>query len=69
MAEYIELKPCPFCGRKPYLITKDHEEFPHPWHMIMCDYSNGGCGAESAWCHDERIAIKMWNMRVKEDGN
>ena len=63
-----ELKLCPFCGRKPYLIMKDHEDFPHPLYMIMCDYENGGCGVESLWYANEKMASQMWNRRAGEDG-
>ena len=62
-----KLKPCPFCGKKPYLLARDHEDFPHPWYMVICDYGQGGCGAESAWCVSAEKATEMWNRRAGED--
>jgi predicted nucleic-acid-binding Zn-ribbon protein len=55
-----ELKPCPFCGGKPY-ITKDEDFFEigcsNPKYKITSVYVNG---------KDEKKTTAVWNKRVTE---
>jgi hypothetical protein len=56
-----ELKPCPFCGRKPLFGSRDMNVF------IRCDGFRNGCHvapAISGGSADEVAAI--WNRRHQE---
>ena len=66
MAEYIErertveLKPCPFCGRKDTgtLTTADDGY----WYAVFCE----NCMAQTRKCRQEKDAIEAWNRRANE---
>jgi hypothetical protein len=67
----VELKPCPFCGGTPELVTRNVEPQGDPWYgkkmetFVLCD-----CGAclfdgafhEGFWDAETR-AIAAWNRR------
>lgn len=61
------LKPCPHCGfEKPHARRyAGEDDFPDKY-AILCDYSEGGCGAESGHYHTLLEAILMWNKRTEE---
>lgn len=52
-----ELKPCPFCGRRPTGIVVSPEFAP------VCDVICG-CGGSMNACNDEEFAIEAWNTRA-----
>ena len=54
-----ELKPCPFCGRKPEL-RRDDDGFSY----IVC--ANDNCYVRTDGHLNDNAAIKAWNRRVGE---
>jgi GNAT superfamily N-acetyltransferase len=56
-----ELKPCPFCGRKP-----DMRHTLDGFSYVLC--ANDGCYARTDGCLNEEEATKVWNRRA-EPGN
>ena len=57
--EMNELKPCPFCGRKPEL-RRDDDGFSY----IVC--ANDGCYVRNDGYLNDNAAIKAWDRRVGE---
>lgn len=57
--EMNELKPCPFCGRKPEL-RHDDDGFSY----IVC--ANDNCYVRNDRYVNDNAAIKAWNRRVGE---
>lgn len=57
--EMNELKPCPFCGRKPEL-RHDDDGFSY----IVC--ANDNCYVRTDGHLNDNAAIKAWNRRVGE---
>jgi Lar family restriction alleviation protein len=54
-----ELKPCPFCGRKPYYEVSDD------FHIVCC---SGGEACEVGFSGETKDeAIAKWNTRPIED--
>ena len=61
-----ELKPCPFCGNdSPMFITMHGKDGWRDRFCVLCNYSDGGCGAESGWYHYVAEAIDAWNRRAE----
>lgn len=59
-----ELKPCPFCGEEGKIIVRKGKDGWRDRYSVLCDYEDGGCGAESGWYHYEAEAIEAWNRRT-----
>jgi Lar family restriction alleviation protein len=57
-----ELKPCPFCGEKAYII---HEESDGLWE-IGCHNQKCKLIVYTRDIYDKKEAIAAWNKRVKE---
>lgn len=67
------LKPCPFCGNDTTLVIancrklEDCEGFrecvDEPYLSVVCDKTNGGCGASGGYAKDKAGAIVNWNER------
>jgi hypothetical protein len=71
------LKPCPFCGGKPEVVTRNVEPQGDPWYgrkmetFVLCD-----CGAclfdgafhEGFWDAETR-AVEAWNRRYSRTGS
>ena len=57
--EMNELKPCPFCGRKPEL-RRDDDGFSY----IVC--ANDNCYVNNNCYVNDNAAINAWNRRVDE---
>lgn len=58
----IQLKPCPFCGKKPKLIRFNDRFFDYA--RIEC------CHLMFTWCPDktgEKVA-EAWNRRAESEG-
>lgn len=66
------LKPCPFCGGTKIVIDGckgleecklfeecDDEEF----YAVVCDFTQGGCGASGGYRETKEQAITAWNKR------
>lgn len=63
--EKVELKPCPFCGRKPrlsreFVQTEDDEMNSYVVGCDVCDIY-----FRQMWDYDK--IVKQWNTRVKDD--
>ena len=57
-----ELKPCPFCGRKPYIQRS-------PVAQKKCNYAvKCVCGVLTRFFDRMYKAVEVWNRRA-EDGN
>lgn len=67
-ANQIELIPCPFCGSRNVHVMerKRHNGKPNEKlsYAVMCDYRNGGCGANGGRRRTELEAKAVWNQRV-----
>jgi len=58
------LKPCPFCGHKAALRTKQKDDYIHGnrwWYNIIC---GDECCGQTAWRVNLERAIEMWNNRT-----
>jgi hypothetical protein len=51
-----KIKPCPCCGSKAKVFQDYHNNS-----LVQCVV----CGLGTLHCHDEAVAIKAWNKRVK----
>lgn len=58
-----ELKPCPFCGGKPFISAKLPYFGEEPTLAVVCEQ----CNASSKHKTDKEEAIKLWNRRVNND--
>ena len=58
------IKRCPFCGNYARIIIRQGKDGWRDRYSVLCDYENGGCGAESGWYHSREEAIDSWNKRV-----
>ena len=59
----MELKPCPFCGRRGSLFIETDEI---GWVFVHCNPSDWGCGTTGPAAVDKEDAIEKWNKRVSE---
>ena len=74
MSEYKDLvtdeylKPCPHCGfEKPHIRQYAAEDIGFfSKYAVICDYRDGGCGAESGHYNNKIEAISNWNSRITE---
>ena len=69
MAKQYKLKPCPFCGSSdaPRLDTRHGKDGWRDRYMVVCDYTDGGCGSSSGWYYYFVEAIERWNQRANSD--
>lgn len=76
----VGLKKCPFCGSKAVKLTtareleecanfEDCEDYESsdscPYIAVVCDFTEGGCGATSGYKVNEDEAVKAWNNRAE----
>lgn len=71
-----ELKPCPFCGNTNVVFVVDSEyESPKiieyniakdAYIAVLCNASQGGCGAMGGYGSGFEEAVKKWNNRAKK---
>lgn len=55
---------CPFCGFKdPHIVTHAMVDGFRDRFSVLCDYRDGGCGADGPWYHSRDEAILAWNRR------
>lgn len=54
------LKPCPFCGKRPILHRSTYSER----YRIICD---AGCGAMTSSRASAEKAIESWNRRATDE--
>jgi len=55
----IKLKPCPFCGRKPYVFLGDNDAW-----FVQCKECSATIGSHPQDNFTEKLAISAWNRRV-----
>ena len=76
------LRSCPFCGKSvaTFVTAREEEECKHfeddvcPVYepdecgvkKIVCDFTQGGCGASTGYASSEERAIELWNRRKGE---
>jgi len=60
-----DLRPCPFCGAKPYLYENDPYMDDRRHNRVHCE-NCGVDGPHDAWYTVDGI-IKAWNTRAGED--
>ena len=60
-----ELVACPHCGNMDVtLMMKEGKNGFRNRYFVLCDYSEGGCGAASGYYHSRSEAIWSWNRRT-----
>ena len=67
------MEPCPFCGnvRAVKCLTADqidsrYEDCPS-FYAVVCDYSEGGCGATGGYRDTPEEAVDTWNRRTNAE--
>ena len=64
-----ELKPCPFCGRKPSKV-RQHQlaGFAQIYYSVECKAKNSKCPVRphTMYFKSEEAAIEAWNRRAGE---
>lgn len=64
-----ELKPCPFCGGKPYMETFNYKDQEEEW-VETGDYSAGCTNCEVyATPGPLKLMVEKWNNRVAPSGD
>ena len=65
------LAKCPFCGKEVATIVDQYElndyhedEIAERMYTVVCDFSNGGCGATGGFRTNEYYAALQWNTRM-----
>ncbi len=69
------MEPCPFCGNKKIFIGTieqidgaahvESSDYNDRHYKVVCDFSNGGCGASTGGQHETiESAKKAWEMRM-----
>ena len=55
---------CPFCGfKKPHIAINPGDGLLDCYYSVLCDYRDGGCGADGPWRRSREEAIEDWNRR------
>lgn len=56
---------CPHCSSTtaPRITIIEGKDGFRNRYAVLCDYDNGGCGAEGGYRHSEEEAISVWNER------
>lgn len=64
-----ELKPCPFCGRKPSKIRHYSFGTHNTYFTVKCKGKMSRCFVkpETAFCNTEAEAIEAWNRRAGDE--
>lgn len=65
----MELKPCPFCGRKPSRVREHYiSGTKHIYYTVECKAPMTKCfiKPKTTFFKTEEEAIKAWNRRVDE---
>ena len=62
------IAPCTHCGGDGGIFTRPaSSKVNHDMYAVVCDYADGGCGAQSGWYLTEEDAVAAWNRRDRED--
>lgn len=62
--ELPKILPCPFCGFKsPHISAHPGTSGFRDRYSVLCDYQDGGCGADGSWHHERADAVEAWNQR------
>lgn len=64
------LRECPFCGiaDAARVMTRHGKDGWPDRHFVICDISDGGCGAQTGWYPNKEEAAHFWNRRDGNDG-
>lgn len=63
----LQLRRCPFCGNpEPRLVRYAGKDGFRDRFAVLCDYDDGGCGAEGGQCHYRHEAVLCWNARKRK---
>lgn len=55
---------CPFCGfKEPHVTVHPGADGFRDRYSVLCDYRDGGCGADGPWYHSREEAVDAWNRR------
>lgn len=55
---------CPFCGfKEPHVTVHPGVDGFRDRYSVLCDYRDGGCGADGPWYHSREEAVGAWNRR------
>lgn len=68
-AKPVKLRKCPFCAFKyPHMMIHppDNVNLFAFRYSILCDFQDGGCGAEGGWSKTKEGAIDLWNQRKRK---
>ena len=63
--DHLHIKICPFCGNDGTIRILKGKGGWRDRYAVICNYDDGGCGAESGLYHSEAEAIEAWNSRIK----
>lgn len=67
MDRYFIPRMCPFCGKtEPKLRIIGGGDRFRDRYCVVCDYDEGGCGAEGGWRHSPSEALACWNERRRK---
>jgi len=60
----MELKPCPFCGKEPFVEYLQNQSGSYSWSVICV---HDGCPADTVEVveDDKAFVIEQWNTRAK----
>ena len=62
-----EIRACPFCGKpEPVLRIIGGQDGFRDQYCFLCDYDEGGCGAEGGLRHSPEEALAVWNERRRK---
>ena len=70
-----ELKPCPFCGNESLFVgtiaeiyeeelNLNEDSLWHELYEVVCDCTQGGCGASCGISTSAEGAVEVWNRRA-----
>ncbi len=63
----LRMLPCPHCGKSVAVILNLELEKPYcSCVCVVCDVSQGGCGATGGFTTSEEKAIEKWNERYTQ---
>lgn len=64
-----DLKRCPFCGFKGVRLIRYPRDGVHLYsdrYAVLCDWRDGGCGAEGGLRKSADEAKEVWNQRKRK---
>ena len=65
----IRLKACPFCANPNLRIVRHNADGRQRFtdrFAVLCDWMDGGCGAEGGHYYSPEEAAERWNQRKRK---